>query len=61
MDKGNHGAVDWCKTLRRHLNVMGLNNDPSFRFCEGREESSLHLLCYCDTLMRVRFEIVWVG
>lgn len=46
-------------TLRRHLHVMGLTEDPASGLCEGEDVSSLHLLYHA--LVRQRFQTCWVG
>jgi len=37
-------------TLRRHLYVMGLSNNPICRNCGTEEETSIHILCACKAL-----------
>jgi hypothetical protein len=37
-------------TLRRHLYVMGLSNDPTCKECGSEEETSAHILCECEAL-----------
>jgi hypothetical protein len=37
-------------TLRRHLHVMGLSNDPTCRKCGTEEETSVHILCKYEAL-----------
>ena len=34
-------------TLRRYLNILGLNNYPICRKCGTEEETSVHVLCVC--------------
>jgi hypothetical protein len=41
-------------TLRRHLHVMGLSNDPNCRKCGTEEETSVHILCECEALASLR-------
>jgi hypothetical protein len=41
-------------TLRRHLHVMGLSNDPTCRKCGTEEETSVHILCECEALASLR-------
>jgi hypothetical protein len=35
-------------TLRRHLHLMGLTNNPSCRSRGKEEETSAHILCECE-------------
>jgi len=35
-------------TLSRHMNIMGLNNDPLCEHCEGELETSLHFISQCS-------------
>jgi len=37
-------------TLRRHLHVMGLDDNPTCRKCGTKEETSAHVLCECEAL-----------
>jgi len=37
-------------TLRRHLYVMGLSDNPVCRKCGTEEETSVHVLCACEAL-----------
>jgi len=37
-------------TLRRYLHIMGLSNNPICRKCGTEEETSVHILCECETL-----------
>jgi len=41
-------------TLRRHLHIMGLCNDPICRKCGTEEETSVHILCECEVLASLR-------
>ena len=40
--------------LSRHLYVMGLSNKPTCRKCGTEEETSVHVLCECETLASLR-------
>jgi len=44
------GLLTRHNTLRRHLHIMGLCNDPMCRKCGTEEETSLHILCECEAL-----------
>jgi len=37
-------------TLRRHLYIMGLSNNPTCRKYGTEEETSVHILCECEAL-----------
>ena len=41
-------------TLRRHLHVMGLSNNPTCRKCGIEEETSVHILGECEVLASLR-------
>jgi len=41
-------------TLRRHLYVMRLSNNPIVRKCGTEEETSVHVLCECQALASLR-------
>jgi len=41
-------------TLRRHLHVMGLSNNPTCRKCGTEEEPSVHILGECEALNSLR-------
>jgi hypothetical protein len=41
-------------TLRRHLHVMGLNDNPICRKCGTEEETLVHILCECEALASLR-------
>jgi len=42
--------------LKRHLNIIGIVDNPICRGCHGAEESSLHILCECEYYSAKRFE-----
>jgi hypothetical protein len=44
------GLLTGHNTLRRHLHVMGLSNNPTCRKCGTEEETSVHILCECEAL-----------
>jgi hypothetical protein len=48
------GLLTGYNTLRRHLHVMGLSNEPSCRKCGTKEETSVHILCECEALASLR-------
>ena len=48
------GLLTGHNTLRRHLHVMGLNDNPTCRKCGTEEETSLHILCKCEALTSLR-------
>jgi len=48
------GLLTGHNTLRRHLHVMGLCNDPMCRKYGAEEESSVHMLCECEALASLR-------
>jgi len=41
-------------SLRRHLYVMGLINNPTCRKCGTEEVTSVHILCECEALGSLR-------
>ena len=43
-------------TLRRHLHVMGLSNDPACRKFGTEEEISVHTSCECEALTSLRHQ-----
>jgi len=43
------GLLTGHNTLRRHLCIMGLSNNPICRKCDTKE-SSVHILCECEAL-----------
>jgi hypothetical protein len=48
------GLLTGHNTLRRHLYIMGLSNNPICRKCGAEEETSVHVLCECETLASLR-------
>jgi hypothetical protein len=48
------GLLTGHNTLRRHLYVMGLSNNPTCRKCGSEEETSVHILCECQALALLR-------
>jgi hypothetical protein len=48
------GLLTGHNTLRRHLHIMGLCDDPMCRKCGTEEETSVHILCECEALASLR-------
>ena len=48
------GLLTGHNTLRRHLRVMGLSNNPTCRKGGTEEETSVHILCECEALASLR-------
>ena len=44
------GLLTGHHTLKRHLHVMGISNDPACRKCGTEEDTSVHILCECEAL-----------
>jgi len=44
------GLLTGHNTLRRHLHIMELCNNPTCRKCSTEEETSVHILCECEAL-----------
>jgi len=44
-------------TFSRHMNIMGLNNDPLCEHCEGELETSLHFISQCYYYVTTRRSI----
>ena len=42
-------------TLKRHLCIMGIRNDPMYRKWDTEEETSVHILCECEALASLRY------
>jgi len=49
------GLLTGHYTLRRHLHIMGLGNNPTCRKCGTEEETSVHVLCECEALVPLRY------
>jgi hypothetical protein len=48
------GLLTGYNTLRRHLCIMGLSNNPICRKCGTEEETSVHILCACEAFASLR-------
>jgi len=48
------GLLTGQNTLRRHLYVMELSNDPTCRTCGTEEETSVYILGECEDLASLR-------
>jgi hypothetical protein len=48
------GLLTGPNTLRRHLHIMWLCNDPMCKKCGTEEETSVHILCECEALASLR-------
>jgi predicted Zn-ribbon and HTH transcriptional regulator len=48
------GLLTVHKTLRRHLYIMVLRNNPTCKKCGTEEETSVHILCECEALASLR-------
>ena len=48
------GLLTGHNTLRRHVYVIGLSNNPLCRKCGIEEETSVHILCACEVLASLR-------
>ena len=42
----------------KHLYIMGLSDNPTCRKCGTEEETSVHILCECETLVSLRHAYV---
>jgi len=49
------GLLTGHNTLRRHLHIMGLSNNPLCRKCGTEEETSVHILCEGEALASLRY------
>jgi hypothetical protein len=49
------GLLTGHNTLRRHLYVRGLGDNPTCRKCGTDEETSVHILCKCEALASLRY------
>ncbi|CAH1974332.1 unnamed protein product [Acanthoscelides obtectus] len=52
------GLLSGHNTLRRHLHVMGVAEDPLCERCGVEEETSAHVLCRCEALSYYRQTIL---
>jgi hypothetical protein len=48
------GLLAGHNTLRRHLRIMGLSDNPICRKCGTGEETSVQMLCECEALALLR-------
>jgi len=48
------GLLAGHNTLRQHLCVMGLSNNPICRKCGTEKKTSVHVLCECEALASLR-------
>ena len=48
------GPLTGHNTLRSHLYIMGISNNPTCRKCGTEEETSGHILCECEALASLR-------
>jgi len=48
------GLLTGHNTLRRHLYLLGLLDNPLCRKCGVKEETSAHILCECEALASLR-------
>ena len=48
------GLLTRHNILGRHLYVVGLSSNPACRKCSTKEETSVHILCVCETLASLR-------
>jgi hypothetical protein len=48
------GLFTGHNTLRRHLHILGLSDNPICRQCGTEEKTSVHSLCECEALASLR-------
>jgi hypothetical protein len=48
------GLLTGHNTLHRHLHLMGLIDSPLCRKCGVEDETSAHILCWCEALAFIR-------
>ena len=48
------GLLTGHNSLRRHLYIVGLSNNPICRKCGTEEETSVHILCECEALASLK-------
>jgi len=51
------GIITGHNTLSRHMNIMGLNDDPLCEHCEGELETFLHFISQCSYYVTTRMSI----
>jgi hypothetical protein len=51
------GLLTGHNTLRRHLHIMGLSNNPISKKCGTEEETSVHVLRECEPQSGIH---IWV-
>ena len=49
------GLLTEHNTLRRHLFIMGLSNNPTCTKCGTEEVTTVHILCECVALASLRY------
>jgi hypothetical protein len=49
------GLLTGHNTLKRHLHIMGLSNNPICRKCGTEEETSVYVLCKCEALASLKY------
>jgi hypothetical protein len=49
------GLLTGHNTLRRHLYIMGLSNNPTCRKCGTEEKTSVHIVCECEAFFLYTF------
>jgi hypothetical protein len=49
------GLLTGHNTLRRHVRIMGLSNNPICRECGTEDETSVYILCECEALASLRY------
>jgi hypothetical protein len=49
------GLLTGHNTLRRHLHIMGLSNNPICMKCGIEEVTSVHVLCKCEALASLKY------
>ena len=53
------GLLTGHNTLRRYLYITGLCNNPTCRKCGTEEETSVHILCECESWLHSDMHI-WI-
>jgi hypothetical protein len=51
------GLLTGHNTLRRYLHLIGLIDSPLYRKCGAQDETSAHILCWCEALLRLGMRI----